>query len=136
LLAADAQAALGALSQDLGIVHYEPSSIRPSRKWITSRNQIMKDIEGLMGPLFLNVERSPALSTDIARRLECFANDIDPASDFRPHEKNVAPLDNGASSKTDAPPLRELIDTRLQDLEIAVAQSTSEQHQAAYHVPV
>ncbi len=136
LLASDAQAALGAVSQDLSIVHYEPSTIRPSREWITSRRQVVRDIEGLMGPLFLNAECSPAAATDIAQRLDRFANNIDAADGFSGlPENNDLPAHGYESSKGNSPSLRELIDTRLRDLEMTVTRSPSEQNQAVSYVP-
>jgi multidrug resistance protein MdtO len=136
LLASDAQATLGTVSQDLSIVHYEPSAVRPSREWITSRRRVLRDIEGLMGPLFLNAECSPATATDIARRLDGFANDIDAAGGFSALPTNSdLPVRGHESSKGSSPSLRELIDTRLRDLEMTVTQSPSEQNQAVSYVP-
>jgi multidrug resistance protein MdtO len=137
LLASDAQAALGAVSQDLSIVHYEPSTVRPSREWISSRHRVVRDIEGLMGPLFLDAECSPATTTDIASRLDGFAKGIEAAGGFPGlPENNAPPVRDRESSKDNGPSLRELIDTRLRDLEMTATKSPSEQNRAVSYVPV
>jgi hypothetical protein len=89
-----------------------------------------------MGPLFLSAECGPATAADIAWRLNGFANKIDVAgSSSGPLDHNDLPVRGHENLEGDGSPLRELIDTRLRDLEITVTQPPSQQDQAGSHVP-
>jgi len=56
--AASAMAQHGALAQDLALVHYEPSWVRPAPQWITDRQRALAELGALEGPMFLLAERS------------------------------------------------------------------------------
>jgi multidrug resistance protein MdtO len=49
----------GALEQDLALMHYEPSWVRPEREWIAERRDVLARISALEGPMFLLAERWP-----------------------------------------------------------------------------
>jgi multidrug resistance protein MdtO len=57
--AASAMAQRGALEQDLALMHYEPSWVRPEREWIAERRDVLARISALEGPMFLLAERWP-----------------------------------------------------------------------------
>jgi multidrug resistance protein MdtO len=70
-LAANAQAELGALEDNIALIAYEPPSIQPTRRWLDLRGRIA----GLLGRLApaLLIESEQADTTDIARHLSAMA---------------------------------------------------------------
>lgn len=58
-LAASAMAQCGALEQDLALMHYEPSWVRPDAQWIAARRSVLARLDALEGPMFLLAERRP-----------------------------------------------------------------------------
>ncbi|MBB3257268.1 multidrug resistance protein MdtO [Paraburkholderia bannensis] len=52
-LAAAALADYGGLRQNLGLIHYEPSWVRPPPAWIASRRRALAELGALEAPLFL-----------------------------------------------------------------------------------
>ncbi|WP_431824846.1 FUSC family protein [Burkholderia sp. F1] len=68
--AAEAFARHGAIAQDLGLIHYEPSWVRPAPAWLAARRRALAELGALEGPLFLLAERAPgdaAIGTRLAR---------------------------------------------------------------------
>ena len=57
--AANAMAQCGALEQDLALMHYEPSWVRPGPQWIAERRGVLAKLSALEGPMFLLAERRP-----------------------------------------------------------------------------
>nr|WKF62092.1 Multidrug resistance protein MdtO [Paraburkholderia busanensis] len=57
--AASAMAQYGALAQDLALMHYEPSWVRPEPHWLAARRATLAGLGALEGPMFLLAERSP-----------------------------------------------------------------------------
>ncbi|MFM0200779.1 FUSC family protein [Paraburkholderia fungorum] len=57
--AASAMAQCGALEQDLALMHYEPSWVRPDSPWIAERRGALARLDALEGPMFLLAERRP-----------------------------------------------------------------------------
>jgi multidrug resistance protein MdtO len=57
--AASAMAQCDALEQDLALVHYEPSWVRPDAQWIAERRSTLARLGALEGPMFLLAERRP-----------------------------------------------------------------------------
>lgn len=57
--AASAMAQRGALEQDLALMHYEPSWVRPEPQWIAERRYTLARLGALEGPIFLLAERRP-----------------------------------------------------------------------------
>jgi multidrug resistance protein MdtO len=57
--AASAMAQCGALEQDLALMHYEPSWVRPDSTWIAERRGALARLDALEGPMFLLAERRP-----------------------------------------------------------------------------
>ncbi|WP_201319477.1 FUSC family protein, partial [Burkholderia sp. E168m30] len=72
-LAAEAFARHGAISQELGLVHYEPSWVRPAATWLATRRRALAELGAIEGPLFLLAERKPgdaAIDAQLARVTE------------------------------------------------------------------
>jgi multidrug resistance protein MdtO len=57
--AASAMAQCGALEQDLALMHYEPSWVRPDPQWIAERRSVLAKLSALEAPMFLLAERRP-----------------------------------------------------------------------------
>jgi multidrug resistance protein MdtO len=57
--AASAMAQCGALEQDLAMMHYEPSWVRPDAQWIAERRNALARLDTLETPMFLLAERQP-----------------------------------------------------------------------------
>ncbi|MEZ0603831.1 FUSC family protein [Paraburkholderia sp. IW21] len=55
--AASAMAQCGELEQDLALMHYEPSWVRPEPQWIAERRGAVARLSALEGPMFLLAER-------------------------------------------------------------------------------
>ncbi|RQS37223.1 FUSC family protein [Burkholderia sp. Bp8992] len=123
-LAAEAFARHGAISQELGLVHYEPSWVRPAATWLATRRRALAELGAIEGPLFLLAERQPgdaAIGAQLSRVTE-------------PHDDEAAP--HAASPAPTAPPpgaapidpardaLLNLIDTRLAQIADAARQAT------------
>jgi multidrug resistance protein MdtO len=136
MLVSEGQATLGAIQQDLIVSSYEPREVRPAVDWIEARHDALHDVEGLIGPLFLEADLDSSHATDTARRLDDQADDISPlpASDHASERMQAA-----APAGTNAPDavaidLRTTINTRLQSLQGALAR-TAPDHQAVQHAP-
>ncbi|WP_186125466.1 FUSC family protein [Burkholderia gladioli] len=73
VLAAEAFARHGAIAQELGLIHYEPSWVRPTADWLSSRRRTLAELGALETPLFLLAEREPcdaAIGARLARVTE------------------------------------------------------------------
>ncbi|CAG9234362.1 Putative transmembrane protein [Burkholderia gladioli] len=73
VLAAEAFARHGAIAQELGLIHYEPSWVRPAAGWLSSRRRALAELGALETPLFLLAEREPgdaAIGARLARVTE------------------------------------------------------------------
>ncbi|MFM0300497.1 FUSC family protein [Paraburkholderia sediminicola] len=57
--AASVMVQCGALQQDLALMHYEPSWVRPEPQWIAERRSALAKLDALEGPMFLLAERRP-----------------------------------------------------------------------------
>ncbi|KVM05463.1 fusaric acid resistance protein [Burkholderia ubonensis] len=71
--AAEAFARHGAIAQDLGLIHYEPSWVRPAPAWLAARRRALAELGALEDPLFLLAERAPgdaAIGARLARVAE------------------------------------------------------------------
>lgn len=73
-LVAGALAQYGGLRQDLGLIHYEPSWVRPAPAWIASRRRALAELGALEAPLSLAAGRAGAAADtrlrELARRIE------------------------------------------------------------------
>ncbi|MGU3781392.1 FUSC family protein [Burkholderia metallica] len=123
-LAAEAFARHGALAQELGLVHYEPSWVRPAATWLATRRRALAELGALEGPLFLLAERKPgdaALGAQLARVTE-------PRDDACAPTQSAAPSAPPPPGGTPADPARDallnLIDTRLARIADAARQAT------------
>ncbi|WP_213777556.1 FUSC family protein [Caballeronia sp. dw_276] len=56
-MAASAMAQCGALEQDIAMMHYEPSWVRPDAQWIAERRYALARLDALETPMFLLAER-------------------------------------------------------------------------------
>lgn len=144
IVAAEAFARHGAIAQELGLIHYEPSWVRPTATWLATRRRALAELDALEGPLFLLAERAPgdaAIGTRLAR--VAGLRDGEPAHDAAspaPPTATDATTDTitateavPTSSPADAPtdPARDallnLIDTRLAHIADAAHQATSKE---------
>ncbi|MEK2603836.1 FUSC family protein [Burkholderia arboris] len=127
-LAAEAFARHGAIAQELGLVHYEPSWVRPAATWLATRRRALAELGAIEGPLFLLAERQPgdaAIGAQLARVTE-------PRDDEAARSPNPAPLSPAPSSPPPAAaptdPARDallnLIDTRLAHIADTARQAT------------
>lgn len=136
-LAAEAFARHGAIAQELGLVHYEPSWVRPAATWLATRRRALAELGALEGPLFLLAERAPgdaAIDARLARVVEL--RDADPAANAAsPMPTSTATADATATAEPAPPPaaapadpardaLLNLIDTRLAHIADAARQAT------------
>jgi multidrug resistance protein MdtO len=58
-IAASAMAQCKALEQDLALMHYEPSWVRPDAQWVAERRSVLAKLDALETPMFLLAERQP-----------------------------------------------------------------------------
>ena len=102
-LAAETQAALGAIEQDIDLTAYEPLSTRPKQGWIDRRRQIADALASLQGPLLVGNDLEPGTSDSIAHRVSRLAKNFrthaqpsvaDPEADsavWADHESSTIP---------------------------------------------
>jgi len=73
-MVAEALAQYGGLRQNLGLIHYEPSWVRPAPAWIASRKRALAELGALEGPLALAAARAGPIADarlhEVAGRLE------------------------------------------------------------------
>ncbi|RKF38311.1 FUSC family protein [Paraburkholderia fungorum] len=84
-LAASAMTQRGALEQDIALMHYEPSWVRPDAQWIAARRSALARLDALEGPMFLLAERRPG---DAA--IEGWLKQVVDEPDLSPGESGVA----------------------------------------------
>ena len=129
--AADAFARHRAIAQDLGLVHYEPSWVRPAPAWVATRRRTLAELDALEAPLFLLAERAPG-DAAIGERLARVSHD---AGSGDSHAGTDTPPP--APSPTVADPARDallnLIDTRLARIADAARQASPKE--PARHAP-
>lgn len=77
-LAAGALAQYGGLRDDLGLIHYEPSWVRPAPAWIERRWRALAELGALEGPVFLAAGRAGAAAD---MRLEALARRVEAGED-------------------------------------------------------
>lgn len=73
-LASEAQKLLGAIEQNLELLRYEPSTIRPASSWLSRRRQVVRSIGALQAPLLIEADENRAV---IGERLERLSLDFD-----------------------------------------------------------
>ncbi|RQZ61519.1 FUSC family protein [Burkholderia sp. Bp9004] len=126
-LAAEAFARHGAIAQELGLIHYEPSWVRPAATWLAARRRALAELGALEGPLFLLAERAPgdaAIGDRLARVVDLRDGEA------APHAASPAPPapPPGAAPAAPIDPARDallnLIDTRLAHIADAARQAT------------
>jgi multidrug resistance protein MdtO len=130
--AASAMAQCGALEQDLALMHYEPSWVRPDPQWIAERRSVLAKLSALEGPMFLLAERRPG-DTAIdgwLKRLNRLAGD--PSQTLT--ETGAAGLVNPTMPDTPNPALPDTAadnDTRTVLLDLGDARLTQLEHAAS-----
>ncbi|KWE54661.1 FUSC family protein [Burkholderia sp. MSMB2157WGS] len=120
-LAAEAFARHGAISQELGLIHYEPSWVRPAATWLAARRRALAELGAIEGPLFLLAERKPgdaAIDAQLARVTAPADDATAPRTDAPPPPPGAAPTDPARDA------LLNLIDTRLAHIADAARQAT------------
>ncbi|RQR44336.1 FUSC family protein [Burkholderia sp. Bp9140] len=132
-LAAEAFARHGAIAQELGLVHYEPSWVRPAATWLATRRRALAELGALEGPLFLLAERTPgdaAIGAQLARVVDLRdgAPAVDAAAPAPPSSPRAAAVPAPPPAATLIDPARDallnLIDTRLAHIADAARQAT------------
>ncbi|WP_175739809.1 FUSC family protein [Burkholderia ambifaria] len=128
-LAAEAFARHGAIAQELGLVHYEPSWVRPAATWLATRRRALAELGALEGPLFLLAERAPgdaAIGARLARVVALRDGDPagDPAAPAPPSTASAATMPAAAPADPARDALLNLIDTRLAHIADAARQAT------------
>ena len=68
-LVAGALAQYGGLRQNLGLIHYEPSWVRPASAWIVSRRRVLAELGALEGPLSLAAGRAGTVADTRLREI-------------------------------------------------------------------
>ncbi|WP_175695146.1 FUSC family protein [Burkholderia ambifaria] len=128
-LAAEAFARHGAIAQELGLVHYEPSWVRPAATWLATRRRALAELGALEGPLFLLAERTlgdAAIGARLARVVALRDGDPagDPAAPAPPSTASAATMPAAAPADPARDALLNLIDTRLAHIADAARQAT------------
>ncbi|MCA8033257.1 FUSC family protein [Burkholderia arboris] len=120
-LAAEAFARHGAISQELGLVHYEPSWVRPAATWLATRRRALAELDALEVPLFLLAERKPgdaAIGAQLARVAAPGDDETTPRANAPAPPSSTTPTDPARDA------LLNLIDTRLAHIADATRQPT------------
>jgi multidrug resistance protein MdtO len=107
-LAAEVQAALGAVTDDLELARYEPAAIRPSADWLAHRRTMVARVDALETPLLLAAEAGLGVDEDMVERVERLANGEARAEPF-------------STSHAIGDALHALLEERLRALESAAA---------------
>ena len=110
-LASKARAELSALEADIELAGYEPQGVRPSRAWLGSRRDAVREIRVLESPLLLNAEQDGETSAPIARRLQALAGRYAGQEPRPPLPGDESP------TRWSTLPLFYIIDSRLRGLE-------------------
>ncbi|MFM0738759.1 FUSC family protein [Paraburkholderia xenovorans] len=122
--AASAIAQRGALEQDLALMHYEPSWVRPDAQWLAERRSTLAKLNALEEPMFLLAERQPGDAT-IDGWLERVAGVAASASGQTPAQTGAAgsadTLSPDATNNDAYNALQNLANTRLTQLERAAS---------------
>ncbi|WGY71606.1 FUSC family protein [Burkholderia cepacia] len=122
-LAAEAFARHGAIAQELSLVHYEPSWVRPAATWLATRRRALAELGAIEGPLFLLAERKPgdtAIGAQLARVTEPRDDEATPP----PNPAPSAPPPRAAPTDPARDALLNLIDSRLAQIADAARQAT------------
>ncbi|MXN76999.1 FUSC family protein [Burkholderia sp. 4701] len=117
--AAEAFARHRAIAQDLGLIHYEPSWVRPAPAWVATRRRTLAELDALEAPLFLLAERTPG-DAAIGERLARVSHDA--GSGDSADNTPSAPSPAAADPARDA--LLNLIDARLARIADAARQAS------------
>ncbi len=117
-LAAQVQAGLGAVRDDVELARYEPAAIRPSSDWLLHRRTMVARAEELEIPLLLAGEAGLGVDEDVVKRIERVANGESGAGPSPP-------------SETAGDALHALLEERLRALENAAA--AARQYDEAAH---
>ncbi|EIF33438.1 putative membrane protein [Burkholderia sp. Ch1-1] len=138
-LAAEAQAALGAIEQDLDLSRYEPSSIRPAPGWLDRRRRVADAVALLQGPLLIDSAREPLAVAALASRLDrlaaTFGPDTTGQATLPASEHADSPRYSGDAAKANAlGATHALVDPFLARLEDAVNRPVEDENGRADYV--
>ena len=107
-LAAEVQAALGTVTADLELAHFEPDAIRPSADWLAHRRALVDRVDALETPLLLAAEAGLGVGEDVLKRIERLA-------------RGEAGTEPSSTSRAAGDALHALLEERLRALESAAA---------------
>jgi multidrug resistance protein MdtO len=133
-LAAETQAALGAIEQDLDLSRYEPPPVRPARGWLDRRRRIANTIAFLQGPLLIDSGREPLTTGVVASRLARVANTFGPdttapvTSSSTGHEPLPSDIEDAS---TPLSPAHAIVDPFIEALEDAITQPIEDEEERA-----
>ncbi|MET0656578.1 MAG: FUSC family protein, partial [Steroidobacteraceae bacterium] len=133
-LAADAQAALGAIERDLDLAAYEPESVRQGTDWLQSRRRAMKELSSLAAALLLVADEDCAFSAAVARRLENIAAAHDSRTLAPSGDPVTGVLVHRAVRSDTSQRLADAIEMHLRDLDEALLPRITPGRMAS-HVP-
>lgn len=134
VLASENQGSLGAIKQNLLIASYEPVEVRPGPEWLDRRQEAMRCVEELIGPLFIAPDIDMPYATGKAHRLDLMADDLAPASSARESSETAGTTDDRQTTTPDAAAadLRNKSDMQLKRLEDLLAPSAPENRTVQY----
>lgn len=134
-LAASALSQYAELREDLGLMHYEPSAVRPRPAWIASRQRALAELEAMEAPLYFAEGRAIA-ETDarvhaIARNIGADQTELPSIPDKADPPVRQPGGDPSAAAPVDA--LLRLIDARLTRVRAATPLPPSEETESNVH---
>jgi multidrug resistance protein MdtO len=102
-LAVEARAKLASLEQDLGLMRYEPSSLRPARAWLARRREVARSLSALQGPLLVGAHQGLSALDGIARRLDRLAERFGAAPEPAAGAVGIGSPDHAVDAVIEAP---------------------------------
>nr|WP_233807841.1 FUSC family protein [Paraburkholderia sp. HP33-1] len=124
--AASALARGGALREDLALMHYEPSWVRPEPQWLAARHHELAGFAALEVPMLLLAERRPAAATigGWLQRLTAAAHGQPVRTDAEAPTQRPAP---DVATDAASAALQSLGDARLGELERAASDDAAKE---------
>jgi multidrug resistance protein MdtO len=124
-LVAETQATLGGVEQDLDLIGYEPSSIRPDQSWLDWQQRILNATQSLMGPVLLGADQGPHLANDLRSRLDRVSDDFAGAARSEGLSGGNAALSAAQTDDAREPQVRAFVEGPLAALERVVGERSA-----------